>query len=103
MLGIWTTQDLALETAYAAVHIIDWGQTRHLARNPDSHAETNKLLGKHPSPTKVDAYFTSTLLAHAAITHILPGSHRPYWQMITIMIEGSVIKRNYQLGVHSTF
>jgi hypothetical protein len=99
----WSTRDVVMESAYATVHILDWGQTRHLAKDPLLHHEHNVVLGQHPSVTKVDTYFALTLLAHIGITHIIPDYLRPYWQSVSIIIEGNVVKQNYNLGVRATF
>ena len=99
----WDHKDTALQATYTIAHVLDWGQTRHLARHPTTHAETNKLLGKHPSPGQVDRYFATTLLLHTTIAYLLPSEARSVFQLITIGIEGGVVKRNYSLGVHATF
>ena len=98
----WSKQDIALETLWVALHVIDWGQTRYIAKHPTFY-EGNPLLGKHPSVSKVDAYFAVGTLLHVGITHILPSKYRPYWQMITIGGSGYCVINNESLGVGLNF
>jgi hypothetical protein len=51
----WSRQDIALEGAYIVLHVVDWGQTRDIASQPDKYHESfNPFLGEHPSREKVD-------------------------------------------------
>jgi hypothetical protein len=44
----WTKTDTVLEAVYAGLTIVDWGQTRDIAKHPQQYSEMNPLLGKHP-------------------------------------------------------
>ena len=44
----WTESDIKYEAAYLALHTVDWGQTRNIAKNPSRYSEVNPVLGKHP-------------------------------------------------------
>ena len=119
----WSKTDVGLQVVYTALHIIDWGQTRWLSENYYKETpfvsvlgntttfgrkvvtkeEGNFILGKHPSKPAIDIYFASTLLAHAAITHALPKEYRPYWQCITIGLEGTVVGLNASVGAKISF
>lgn len=95
----WTKADVLLEATYLSLHVIDWRQTRYIAKNPDKYHETNFLLGDHPSSQCVDAYFLLTGLGHLGIAHFLSGKHRSIWQAIWIGIEFGYVKNNVSLGI----
>lgn len=99
----WSKQDMALQATYTALHIIDWGQTRYIAKNPKTFFERNAILGKHPTVDKVDMYFAGTLIAHALVTHFLPDKYRPWWQLATISMEGYCVNHNFKAGVRVAF
>lgn len=95
----WSTQDYTLEVIYEISHVLDWGQTRTIAKNPDKYYERNPILGKHPSTTKVDIYFIATALLHPIATHYLPEEYRPWWQGITITASGGCVINNFVVGI----
>lgn len=99
----WSKRDILLQATYTTLHVIDWGQTRYIASNPDKYYEKNPLLGRHPDKDTVDIYFVGTLIAHTAITHILPSKYRPWWQVITIGVEATMVGLNYNLGIKTDF
>jgi hypothetical protein len=94
----WTRRDWALQSAYTAVHVLDWSQSLSIARDPD-RAEANPFLGPHPNAATVHAYFGGTLAAHWAISALLPPKARGVWQCFTIVIEGQSVARNFAVGV----
>src|SRR5574337_410575 len=91
----WTATDTVIEASFAAALGADWLQTRQI-----THAglETNPILGKHASRSKVDAYFATSLAGHALIAAALPRPYRTVWQCIWIGIETEVVRQNYELG-----
>lgn len=99
----WSTQDVALQATYTVLHVMDWGQTRYIAAHPDEHFERNPLLGRHPHKDTVDLYFAGTLVAHTVVTHLLPREWRPYWQAVTIGLEGSCVGWNFAGGIKVRF
>ncbi|HET8689056.1 MAG TPA: hypothetical protein VFM18_20795 [Methanosarcina sp.] len=99
----WTQADATREAVYLAVDIIDWAQTRNIARNPNKWYEQNNILGNHPSVEKVDAYFATMALAHIAISYALPSEYRRTFQYITIGIEIGYIHHNYSMGINAKF
>ena len=108
----WTITDTGLQLAYTTVHVMDWLQTRQIAANPDKWHETNPVLGEHPSKGKVDAYFATTLVAHTAISYLLPKEvdvmgykvpARNIWQMVWIGVEVGYVAHNYSLGIQAKF
>ncbi len=94
----WSTQDKILQSTYLSLHTTDWAQTRNADWSTGLH-ETNPILGNSPSQSSIDIYFILTGLAHCLVTHILPPVYRPYWQGLTILLEGYCVGKNFQLGM----
>jgi hypothetical protein len=100
----WSRQDIALEGTFIFLHIVDWGQTRDISKNPDKYYEgINPFLGEHPSTERVDLWFVTTTLAHIVITNYLPSKYRPYFQGVTIGITGAAVIRNFSIGLSVNF
>lgn len=108
----WTKTDTAYQITYSALHIIDWGQTRYIAKNSLTRSEMNPILGKHPSVGKVDTYFIGTLVGHTLISVLLPEKvyllglkirPRRAWQGIWIIIETGYVAHNFGAGVKIAF
>lgn len=89
----WTTRDTIGEALYTAAHCADWSTTAQIAkwngRCFDGHcfAESNPILGDHPSLARVNAYFALTLVAHAAVSALLPKPYRSIWQAVSFTVE----------------
>ena len=99
----WSTQDYVLEATWLTLHMIDHGQTLDIAKNPRGHYEINPFLGKHPSVENVNVWMGAGYIIHPVITHFLPKKYRPYWQMFTIGVTGSMVFYNYQVGLKINF
>jgi hypothetical protein len=110
----WTSGDTHRQAAVTALLVVDWAQTRWVVNYNKSrdcgydepcitHRETNGFLGAHPSMTKVNRYFTASIIGHAAISYVLPKDWREAWQYIWIGIEVDVIKQNHSVGVKMQF
>jgi hypothetical protein len=69
----WTAQDKAMEGSVVFSLGVDWLQTRYIARHPEQWHETNPILGRHPDPVAVDAYFLLCGAAHVVIANHLSG------------------------------
>ena len=99
----WRTEDTQREVAYAIVHLMDWGQTRNIAKHPERWYEKNPKLGRHPSVAQVDRHFLFGFplgaISHPIISYLLPAKYRPVWQYITIGYEWSYVERNFSLGI----
>ena len=72
----WETPDYMLIGATLATLAVDWGQTRHIAKNPERFYEKNRILGASPSVGKVDAYFLGAMVGTVAVAHLLPTDYR---------------------------
>ena len=101
----WTREDSYREATYLTFHVIDWAQTRGVAKNewPDGRYEANKFLGKHPTVFEVDRYMAITALAHVGVAKLLNNEWRSAFQYLTIGFEGGVVLRNFKAGVHIRF
>lgn len=93
----WTQENKKWETAYMATHLIDWGQTLEIARNP-KYYETNPILGKTPTRGEVNRYFLITGIGHYLISRYL-DDYRLAWQKTTFFIELGVVTRNASIGI----
>ena len=99
----WTRADTARQLVITGIHVIDWGQTRNIANNPDRFYELNPMLGKHPSLNEVDKYFVGLIAVHAGISFVLPEKLRRPWQYLSIGYYGMNIERNYKIGLRVDF
>lgn len=108
----WTKEDTIWQASIIALEIVDWGQTRYIARNPDDWYEFNPLLGRHPSTDQVDAYFAGGILIKAAIAYVLPTKYnlwgyeinpRRIWQLANIAGSGACVAWNVSAGIRVEF
>lgn len=94
----WIKEDITREAVFVGLQIVDWQQTRYIAKS-DEFTEINPILGKYPSRSEVNAYFAFTTLGHIAVTHVLPQRHRKYWQYAWIGLQAFTVGRNATIGV----
>jgi len=116
----WTNTNTALQVTYSILHILDWGQTLHQAKQNWKYTKTisnsngttctaykieesNFILGDHPSQTKVNLYFASTLLLHPVVSYALPKVWRESWQTAGIGLEIYVVGKNFTVGLNGLF
>jgi hypothetical protein len=114
----WTRADSYRQAAVAVVQIVDWRQTRHIAKDlepqrvvyPDGseviraqpryrYDEANPILGEHPSTSKVDAYFAASIAGNALVSYLLPRDWREGWQYFSLGFEGGVVVYNFKAGI----
>jgi len=98
----WTTTDTVLQVTYSALHIMDWSQTLHIARNSEKYYETNPILGEHPSTGRVNTYFAVTLLANTVIPMHLNKPYRNIWQGIWIINQYTYVQHNRRISIGIT-
>lgn len=99
----WSHEDTYRQSALTFLLVADWAQTRTTAKTPSKFAETNKLLGEHPSVGQVNNYFLSGIVGHAAISYLLPSDWRKGWQYVWIGIEAQKVYHNRSIGVQFSF
>jgi hypothetical protein len=99
----WTKTDTSFESIYVGLTIIDWGQTRDIAKHPQQYSEMNPFLGKHPSLDKVDTIIPLGIVAHGLVSMALPPKYRRYWQVLFIGGEIAAVWNNYNVGLRIDF
>ncbi len=103
----WKISDTLVETFFATLVYVDWKQTIEFTQNPHKYPdcyETNPLLGKHPSRSKINTVIGGSLLAHIVIARSLSQPYRGWWQFLWIGIEADVIHTNrVVVGVSTSF
>lgn len=101
--GDWSREDTYRQSALTGLLIADWAQTRYIAKHSNTFYETNTVLGKYPSVGRVDNYFALSIVAHAAISTVLPNAWRQGWQYVWIGIELEKVAHNHSIGVRMNF
>jgi hypothetical protein len=101
--GQWDTTDYALAGTALTALLIDWGQSRHIAKNPERYYETNGLLGRNPSPGRVNAYFIGSMLTTVLVADYLSGPMRKAFLGGLIVMEYEVVTRNRAIGIRIQF
>ena len=99
----WTKEDQELQLVYTVLHMIDWGQTRYIARHPDKHREMNPILGSHPTTEQVDMYCASTLAASWFIAKKLNRKNRKRFQWFITGVEANMVTLNLSIGIGFTW
>ena len=99
----WSTRDYTLQATWTVLHIVDWGQTLDIAKNPDRFHEVNPILGKHPSVNKVNMFMALGTVINPLIVHVVPSKWRPYFQGLSIGVKTGCVVNNYYAGMHVNF
>ncbi len=99
----WTTTDKALGTVALLATVVDWGQTRHIAKHPERFRETNPMLGEHPSVSDVNRHFAIAIVGGGLIAHFLPGEIRPWFLGGAAVVEIGFGINNASLGIKMDF
>ena len=99
----WDGTDQALGAVTLTATVIDWGQTRSIAKHPEQWRETNRVLGEHPSAGRVDAYFIGVIAATALLADWLVPRNRKLFLGAVAAVEFAVTARNRSLGIKIAF
>ena len=99
----WSKRDYILQATWTVLHIVDWGQTLDIAKNPQQYHENNPILGGHPSVGRVNSYMAAGLIINPLIVHVLPSKWRPYFQGLSIGVTTGCVVNNYRVGLHVNF
>ncbi len=101
-LNDWSTLDKTLLVTSTAANVVDWGQTRTIAKNPDLWRETNPYLGDHPSVSQVNNYFVARLILVPILAHYLP-EYRTTILSIWLVIGVGYSGHNHGIGLRMTW
>ena len=94
----WTSEDIWLESAWQALNVADWGQTRYISESAD-YWEVNPILGRNPTRRQVDAFFVTVAGLHWLISDRVNAGSRLRWQWISLGFKGSLVWHNWSIGV----
>ena len=97
-----TEVDKANVVLFNVLQGIDMLQTLEIANN-DNYYEKNKILGKHPSETRVVTYFVARGFAHFHATKMIPQKYRRFWHAYNLVYNYDVIRDNHELGIRIDF
>jgi hypothetical protein len=117
---VMTPTEIGLEAAVIASLIIDWGQTRDLAKQDikvvrtydtgwevtklcKDNTETNPLLGRFPSLASVNRYFISALILQPIILRMMSHKWRMRFLTGTLAIQLVMVNHNRQIGLKVRF
>ena len=95
----WTKADTAIQATWTVLHIVDWSQTRQIAKEPRRFYEGNPILGRHPSVGRVDTYMALSAVANLGVAYALPKPYRRYFQVLSIGITGKCVILNFDIGL----
>jgi len=99
MAHAWTTTQKALYLSAQSATVIDWAQTRYIAKHPDKFTEVNPILGKKPSTDNVDAFMVARLALNHGVAHYVGDNYRtPVLIGMNLAYWGAVI-HNDRIGV----
>lgn len=96
------TDKVLLGTAVTSL-VVDWGQTRYIAKHPDQYHEKNRFLGLRPSTGRVNGYFVASIIGTIGVSMALPSKWRKFWLGGVTVIELSAIRNNLELGIKTDF
>lgn len=98
----WTKEEKAYFAGFLTAGLIDWAQTREIAKNPEYYEKWNPILGKSPSIGEVDTYFPLALGLTGLASHLLPELRRDILKY-GLTLELGATGNNYKLGVGMKF
>jgi len=98
----WTREDTYRQIAITTLQVVDWGQTRYIAKHPEFH-EVNPLIGSHPSIGRVNNYFAVSIPANWAISALFSRRYRETWQYARGAAQLSLILYNRRIGIGMEF
>lgn len=98
----WTDEQKILAgVAYTAM-VIDYGQTRTIAKTPWFH-ENNPMLPKYPTISQVNRHFAIAAVASYLIAENLPSEQRTWFLRGLALVQVGVVAHNVSLGIRMDF
>lgn len=98
----WTDSEIRWGAALAVTRVVDWGQTRYIARHPDKFRELNPLLPEHPTLGDVNRHFLVSTAVMLAAAHYLP-QYRSTLLKVWFAVGVGMTGRNAALGIRMEF
>lgn len=98
----WSTTDQALLATGATLHLIDWGQTRYVVKNPDQYKELNPMLGENPTMGTVNGYMLATALLFPLAAEYFP-EYRTWILGFWVASRAVVVGHNYHIGIRMSW
>ena len=99
----WTTENKWVAATAVTLTVIDWGQNRYAAKNPDKFKGVNPILVEHPSTREVDRYFAGAIALELIIGHNLSAKWRTRFFGGAAFLEAGVVFNNSMIGVKVDF
>lgn len=99
----WTTEQKVWAGVSTALILMDWGQTRYIAKNPHQFHETNPLMGRHPTMGEVNRHFALSMVANLAVASLLPSKWRTPWLMGVSGMQAHFVIHNKKMGIRMAF
>lgn len=91
--------DKSLLVTSTGLLLVDWLQTRSIARNPRDYVELNPILGPHPTVGRVNTHFAAAIALNYLISENLSGKTKTGWLIGITILEGTVTARNMGIGI----
>ena len=95
----WSETQQASGIALGTLLVVDYLQTRQIAKQPEIYHETNPVLGKHPSISTVNTYFAGVAILGYLALDALPSDMRSWALGAGIVLELAVTAHNNTIGL----
>lgn len=95
----WSEVQQASGIALGTLLLVDYLQTRQIAKQPEIYHETNPVLGRHPSLGAVNAYFAGAAIIGYLALDALPSDMRSWALGAGIVLELAVTSHNNTIGL----
>jgi len=99
----WSKWDTALGSAAVTTLVIDWDQTRYMAKYPGEFREdgtiAKRFIGESPTVGQVDRYFLASIATTLLIADWLSPPLRKGFLALTTVVQIGYVSHNYRIGV----
>ena len=95
----WSEAQQASGIALGTLLVVDYLQTRQIAKQPELYYEINPVLGKHPSLGTVNTYFAGAAILGYLALDALPSDMRSWALGAGIVLELAVTAHNNTIGL----
>ncbi len=99
----WTPKQKNLALAYLGTRVLDWSQSRYIAKHPDQYRETNPFMRDHPSLGEVNRHFIIGTGAGLLVADLLPQRWRDAGLYILVGVSGAHVLHNFSIGIGLSF